>query len=290
MTVCYGLSIEINAPSWHPSRADTVLAILAERSNKAHIQLEMQTSHPFHRAVYAIGGCLLVAALWLRINPPPNKLKSNYRLGDLVKGHFFRTVGCASIRAQYYREYPGSIATAYARRTCEGNNWNVLSGIVNRRTSPAAVADAVIHVRLGDVAERVNVESAWASTEKCTSVYPSSGKVPACWYIRSAQFFKTVVIPTLIARNASSVHLIGSSHHCILRVRRACQSRNSEWYRDQATTLFKEAGFSVTWSWNQPPDSDFMRMATSRVFVQSGGGFSDSAAHCVARAGGIVIS
>ena len=241
------------------------------------------------RALICVGPCITLAVVWICTDPLHNKIQSSYRLGDAVGGYLFNSVGCANLRVQYSRDYPGSIATEYVQSTCSSKNWNLLSMIVNRRSSPARVSDAVIHIRLGDVAERSNIQSVWKATKKCTSVFPTASRVPDCWYIRSALFFKTVVIPALVARNVTFVLFVGSSRHCVLWARHACQSRNSDWYRVKVTRLFEQAGFGVSWSWNQPPDPDFLIMATARVFVQSGGGFSSSAAHCVSINNGTVI-
>ena len=238
--------------------------------------------------VYSFVVCtigLIVSIGWIHKNPRMNI--ENYRLGDVVNGHLKGS--CTKIKAIYYKHYPGSIATEYLQSTCQGQDWAILSSIVNKRNTIAPKDNAVVHVRLGDVAERADIKSAWFTTKTCTTEYPVSGPTPDCWYIRSALFYKETIIPALLLKNVASVRFIGSSRHCILWARTACRSKNSDWYRNKITLLFKRTGFSVTWSWNQPADVDFIMMATAQIFVVGGGGFSSSAAHCVYRNNNTVI-
>ena len=262
-----------------------------QQRNSLVSEKTMQAGIPcFVYIAAAIATALLVLSMvWVDRNPRMNA--ENYRLGDVTNGFFFEKNhgGCAKIRAVYSKHYPKSIAAKYLQSTCKGKIWATLCSIANTHSTIAPKASAVVHVRLGDVAERADIKYAWSTTEKCTSVYPDTGHTPDCWYIRSALFYKETVIPALAAKNATSILFIGSSRHCVLWARQSCQSKNSDWYRERITQLFVRAGFGVAWSWNQPADIDFVMMATARVFVVGGGGFSTGAAHCVHRNNGTVI-
>lgn len=193
------------------------------------------------------------------------RLRASYRLGDTINGYLAAEHGgCQPLRRWLAANYPGSIADAYAAATCKANNWAVLCDIIRSRAPPRADT-AVVHMRLGDVAESADIAAVWRGRRPCSYIYPRA-------------FYTERVIPELSARNVTTVVLVGSSRHCT-RVR-GCRSSHSQWYRAQLTQLLRSRGFAIRNRWNQPADDDFMVMATAGVFVPSGGGFSAAAARC----------
>jgi hypothetical protein len=199
------------------------------------------------------------------------RLRRDYRLGDVVSGYLLSKHGCTALKYDYSTKYPCSIATKYLRQTCMPQNWDALCAIAHRE--PGARDDrgkTVLHLRLGDVAERSEIKALWAAKWPCTQ--------RDCEYVRPKSYYVSNILPGLVAANVSSVVVVGSSAHCARPA--GCHSTNSIWYRNKLVSLLQHRGYRVDLRWNHDADDDFVTMASARLFVPGGGGFSAAAARC----------
>tara|TARA_Y100000592_G_scaffold97728_1_gene169143 strand:- start:158 stop:850 length:693 start_codon:yes stop_codon:yes gene_type:complete len=225
-----------------------------------------------HTAIAILAVASTVVAWWKFTEPA--RLRAAYRLGDIVSGYLVQAEGCLTTRQAYARDYAGSIATEYISKTCDAHDWNTLCGIVRHRRdfiAPRLQHSVVVHTRLGDTAESIDIAALWEAAWPCPEL---------CEYVRPRAFYTEVAIPAMKYMNVTTVVLVGSSLHCTKTM--GCGSANSEWYRAKLTSLLRKENFRVRVRWNQAADDDFLLMANAKILVRSGGGFSGAAAHCAA--------
>jgi hypothetical protein len=189
----------------------------------------------------------------------------DYRLGDLVKGYFVRgSIGSGAqcrekIEKHYYSFFPNSIGSDYLRRTVFFNDFNQLSKIVVERSNVTHEVplnnSLVIHLRLGDVAEKYE-DSYWEAVS-----------LPGKTYMKNRAYFESVILE--LPRDIRNVELVsGSIRHgnpTTLGLRRSLR------YVGLVVKLFESHGFAVSErNSSNVPDDDFVYMARSRWFVYAG--------------------
>ena len=126
--------------------------------------------------------------------------------------------------------------------------------------------DIVIHTRIGDIAYGTG-DTLWrdgnAYTKNC-SYY--EGIVDA---LKSTNLSKIIIV-------GSNIRLGGSDLTNSLKV-----VESSDKYKKLISSFFLERGFSVIGRWEHDPDVDFVFMSHAKLYVKSGGGYSQSVSKCV---------
>ena len=222
-----------------------------------------------------------------------DKSKPMYRLGDMIRNKRFRD----NINGGYlaYKEYyPNSIVTIYMGRISklpiakQDNNMQVLHSIIS---SPRFVkyknssTNIVIHCRTGDVIDQQPYSVDEFLSADRISTWKCSGGKDSCRhnYVKSLSYYKSILSkiqnipsPPKKITIVTGFH-IGGAHTKSLK------------YIERIVDFFKSNGFDVATRINKPADSDFVYCATSKYFVQSGGGFSHFIARLVKSRGNHVI-
>lgn len=202
---------------------------------------------------------------------------ASYRLGDIVRGF-------AVHQAKHYQhQFPTSIAAEYLYRRNETMDLDLLCNIAHERAAGSGGAPAddalVVHLRLGDVA-KVSGDQMWESGVRVGKAMQE--------YVRPRTYYDRLSLPPPSA--VSTVILVGSdihrSHGDVGN--QTVQSLNSARYKSLAHKWFESKGYEVLACRNRLPDVDFAQMATAKLFVFGGGGFSFMAGWCVEKRGGRV--
>jgi hypothetical protein len=202
---------------------------------------------------------------------------ASYRLGDIVRGFAVHQA------RHYHHQFPSSIASEYLRRKNQTMDLPVLCAIAHERAAVAGKApsdnDLVVHIRLGDVA-RLSGSEMWENGVRVGKAMQE--------YVRPRAYYEHLTLPPPSA--VSTVILVGSdihrSHGDFLN--QTEQLQNSASYKNILREWFESKGYAVQEYHNRLPDEDFVQMATAKMFVFGGGGFSFMAGWCVEKCGGKV--
>jgi len=200
----------------------------------------------------------------------------SYRLGDMIRSSGFREeINRGYLAHKEY--YPKSIATIYMERigklpiAKQDNNIQVLSSIIS---SPRFVKyknkqpGIVIHCRTGDVIDRQPY-----SVDEFLSADRRLQPANKYYYVKSLSYYKSILSEIQnIPSHPKKITIVTGFHT-------GGDHAKSLKYIDQVVDFFKSYGFAVATRINKSADSDFVYCATSKYFVQSGGGFS----HIIAR-------
>lgn len=211
--------------------------------------------------------------------------KPMYRLGDMIKNHDYRE------RADGYNghkaNYPNSIATIYMggiRKlpiAKQDNNMQVLSSIISSLRFVKyknSSTDIVIHCRTGDV-----IDQQPYSVDEFLSADRRLQPANKYYYVKSLSYYKSILSEIQkIPSHPKKITIVTGFHTGGNHIK-------SLKYIDQVVDFFKSNGFAVATRINKSADSDFVYCATSKYFVQSGGGFSHIIARLVKSRGNRVI-
>jgi hypothetical protein len=194
-----------------------------------------------------------------------------YQLGDVVKGISASHLGWYRLRKRYERIWPESIATEYLKRTTDSKRFDILCSIARSRGRKAkdlpGPHDVVVHLRLGDVADR--------SRQTAASLWQRGSGSPG-YYIKGAAYYDKIAMD--LHKNVSKVFLVGWNHHGSYG-----NHETSNRYRDYVLNFFESKGYKVVSRWENSPDDDFIFMVHAATFVYGGGGFSRIIGECVRR-------
>lgn len=201
----------------------------------------------------------------------PASLFSGYRLGDCIKG--CRTCGNDT----------DTIAFAYSQAACPSslNNLKVIKELLHQKDGkegfevpdPNAV---VIHLRLGDVMERVSISATTMLMDGATPRH--NGKFPGA--IRSIYQY----LDDLQETGATKVEIVGGSHHAYTGQTKSLPYAHCLHYALHMAgyqTSLRLGGVS--------PDQDFYYMSHSKRIMVSSGGFSRLMGQMAVEHGGEII-
>jgi hypothetical protein len=223
--------------------------------------------------------------------------KGGYRLGDMIMYQTERlkrwpnlplidgnkVINPAPDGKEYHcNRFPDSIATEYMQATEASSDFDVLDTIIDRRLSNIeddtsfnhtnGLADAVIHLRVGDV---IN----WAPftvqefLDERRRHYESWAEAYQQSFVRPLSYYDALPFPKEVKR----ILLYGATR-CGGALRHdhkdMLDDSKSVAYVKAVTQLLLSKGFDVRAILNGDPDEDFLAMTGSRYFVPSGGGYS----------------
>lgn len=190
-----------------------------------------------------------------------------YRLGDVVSGYIVLEQGWPEVWRRYTTLFPNSIATEYLAATRESYQYDLLCNIVKTRGTHSSDLpsedDIVVHVRIGDIAFGTG-ESLWRDGNT---------------YTKNSTYYEGIA-DRLKSTNSSKIVIVGSN------IRMGGNNKpdlveTSDEYKKLISSFFHRLGFSVSGRWERDPDKDFIFMSHAKVFVKSGGGYSQSLSECV---------
>jgi hypothetical protein len=187
----------------------------------------------------------------------------NYRLGDIINGHFYKSNKTKF--KNYGKLYPNTLAAKYVEnvkmKSKKIENFNVLYKIIdiNNKTKNGIN----VHLRVGDVIKNFNNGK--------YKFHVSLNKK----YIYGVQPIVYEKLITKLKEQTSdrNVKIFYGSHNYF--------NKFTTKYINDVKQVFKNNGFNVTESKSFNPDTDFIEMCNSKIFVQSLGGFSNAVSKIV---------
>jgi hypothetical protein len=186
-----------------------------------------------------------------------------YRLGDIIKVFTRGNMNHPDYKklvSDTITQFPHSLGALYGARAKKPFDYDVLFSIMK---TPQFVKDnsppgtCTLHLRLGDTVSR-----------------PS--------YSRPLEYYTTCIVPLLRQHKIDTLTIVTGSHT-------QENLKESSRYVDNVKTIVQQVVKNITVRAGHSPDSDFIFMATSHIFVASGGGYSRVIKNIVQRRGGIVL-
>ena len=156
-----------------------------------------------------------------------------YQLGDVVKGISASHMGWYRLTKRYERNWPESIATEYLKRTTDSKRFDILCSIARNRDRQTkdlpGPFDVVVHLRLGDVADR--------SRQTAASLWQRGSGSPG-YYVKGAEYYEKNAKG--LPRNATNIYLVGWNHHGS-----SGNHVTSNRYREYVLSFFESKGYNV---------------------------------------------
>lgn len=221
---------------------------------------------------------ILVILLFILIFVEKENLKNvskykEYRLGDLVKGYFVRTVDRKKIFKNYPRIFPDTIASRYIKEIKnlpDNQKWNNI-GILDKLTKSEEIIDAALHLRLGDII---------SDYQKKTNTFKNGHQGKNVYFYQPYVYDK--IIKELKNKGVKKIHIFYGSHNI-------WDSNSSKYVKIIKDIIFKN-NIRIIDKKTGNPDKDFIEMSNAKIFIKSGGGFSRLIARLAKRRNSIVIS
>ena len=198
----------------------------------------------------------------------------SYRLGDVIKGYFFKENKTFLLNNCYPKYYPNSLATKYLKEIKnlpydkKFSNLNVLEKL----TKSNKKLDIALHLRLGDVIGNFN--------KKKNIFNQRAGEKKYIYFYQPKSYKK--IAKKLNKMNINKVHVFYGSHTNDF-------DSNNKLYVKKVKKIFKQHNIDFIYSSTNDPDKDFILMSNSKIFIKSGGGYSRLIASLVTNKGNKVI-
>lgn len=235
----------------------------------------------------------------------------NYRIGDVFK--FIGKKGFKINKDEYNRLYPNSIATMYINKCKVPYRFKCLKEIImDKAKKTKNVLDrsktAVIHLRTGDCIECDNYNTVDDMLKnKDGGVCFKGIKTLNNWsrYVKPISYFRNK-IRTLKEFGIRDIYIISGSHRPkgyvwnstmydknSKRYEFSCEIRNfkkSIKYIKKISELFIENDFNVIVRTGNNPDDDLILATQGKIFIPTGGGYSNLLTKINSNIGNIVLN
>ena len=208
--------------------------------------------------------------------------KINYRLSDMFK-NYKRNV---PMGYEYHKKnYPNSIIVEYMDKTTQGHQYDIMEDIINKRHKLSNYKYIkkykkyiIMHIRIGDVIQHNECNAydlLYNNTNNCSYKYRN--------YVKSIQYYDNIIKQIKTNYKNYKVLFIGGIHHKI-------NHSKSYNYINLIKKHFEKNYIKVKLRINRDADIDFLIMSKCKIFIPSGGGFSNVIQTLVTRNGGIILT
>ena len=190
-----------------------------------------------------------------------------YRLGDIIK--YWNNLKYQKGNFEYINsikyKYPNSIGDIYLKKNIskKKNNFDLLFKIIDDKNKNIKKKEISIHLRIGDVLNLDKNKNLIYSSKYVTKVTDIEKIIP---------FLKN-----------KKVNIFYGSHYNL-------KKDISEKYLNEIRTLLNKNNIKIIENNSGNPDYDLLNMCNSKIFIQSGGGFSNIIAKYIKSRGGKVIN
>ena len=208
-----------------------------------------------------------------------NSKWENYRLGDIVNGFSLNS----NLKSEkkyiknFDKKYPHSIGDLYIKKTThiknKKNNLDVLLEIIDDKLNSKKEEDHItLHLRIGDsIKDFVNNKF----------IYNKN-------YATKLEDIKKII--SYLKKQNKIVYIFYGIHNKNKKSKhKKDMLKVTTIYLQKIRDLFNENKIKFIEKTNGNPDDDFIKMCNSKIFIKSGGGFSDLISKVVQKKGNKVI-
>lgn len=210
------------------------------------------------------------------------KLGYSYRLGDIVKGYIYTYE--KKLFNKYTTLYPDTIASKYIIKGKELNidftkiNYNLIMDIIDSYKLKFNNNNTInIHLRVGDTITGYKNKKYIILKNKANKLYA----LQPIEYINIINILKKKYVKFNKIKLFYGFHTPEKDSDIL---------KYSYKYINEITTLFTNNNYTVIKTNNNHPDLDFIEMTNSKIFIQSGGGYSKLISDIVKIKNNIVIN
>jgi len=197
----------------------------------------------------------------------------SYRLGDIINGVIYRKYYI--IYLSYPILYRNSIATKYINKVKilhDNEKWNNLN-ILDKLTKSNEYIDVDLHLRTGDIIGMYDNKN-----NRFKPALPGYQK----YFYQPESYIK--IAEKMNEMNINKVHVFYGSHNSWFRF-----DTNNKLYIKKVKKVFNNHNIEFIHSSTNNADKDFILMSNSKIFIQSGGGYSKFIADLILKRGNTVI-
>lgn len=189
----------------------------------------------------------------------------NYRLGDIVSG-LLRRKKNNDYYNNFSKNYPNTIASKYINQTSKlpekkkDFNFKVLTNICKSYKKKVKNDNIVVHLRIGDsLINKINNKY----------IFLSKGKIFNFDGFLQPNDFQKLIDLKLKNHKSNKVFLVYGFHNSNFN------KKISDDYVQDVKKIFIKNGYVIKKHINGNPDEDFLFMINSKIFISSGGRFSN---------------
>jgi len=190
----------------------------------------------------------------------------NYQLGDIIKGWIYKT--SIGLYNSYPTKYPETLATKYineVKNLPENKKWNNMT-VLDKLTKNSKKLDVALHLRMGDVIGKYDNKT---NTFNSSDLFTDPRQSPTVNYFHQPFIYEKLFKQLKEPQNIKQINLFYGSH-------KGWNTDNDK-YLEIIKNIITNNGFKIIDNSNGNPDSDFINMSNSKIFIRSGqgGGFSN---------------
>ena len=194
----------------------------------------------------------------------------NYQLGDVIKGWMYKT--SKGLYNSYPTKFPDTLATKYineVKNLPKNKKWNNMK-VLDKLTKRPNKLDVALHLRMGDVICKYDKKTNTFNTS-CGSAGSKSHES----YFHQPSIYEKLFKQLKQQQNIKQIHLFYGAH--------TVWNEDNDKYLEIIKKIINSNGFKIIDNSNGNPDSDFINMSNSKIFIRSGqgGGFSNSISNLV---------
>ena len=183
----------------------------------------------------------------------------NYRLGDLIKGHFIKSKRKTDKNTflNYPKKFPNTLASRYIqeiKNLPNSQKWNNIK-VLKKLTKSEEIMDVALHIRLGDVL---------GNYQKKTNTFKKIVKNKIEYFYQPHVYEK--IIKELKNKGVKEIHIFYGSHNI-------WDSNSSKYIKIIKDIIYKN-NIRIVDKKTGNPDEDFIKMSNAKIFIKTGGGFS----------------
>lgn len=197
-----------------------------------------------------------------------NEYWIGYRLGDIIK--YWNNLKHQKTNFEYINsikyKYPNSIGDIYLKKNVnkKKKNFDLLFRIIDEKIINKKPNEISMHLRIGDVLNFDKNKNLIYLNEYVTRVTEIEKIIP-------------------LLKNKKKINIFYGSHYNL-------KKDISEKYLNEIRTLLNKNNIKIIENNSGNPDYDLLNMCNSKIFIQSGGGFSNIIAKYIKSRGGKVIN
>ena len=202
----------------------------------------------------------------------------NYRLGDIIRGYFTNNINNKNIKylKNLNKKYKNSLGHKYYQKTKGKENLNELFKLIENESKKLKLKfDICMHIRLGDVI--IDGDNPHILPEK----YKDKPQ-----YNYSLDTYNKLFYSLKSNYNVNKILIFGGGHRKLNKK----QKNESNKFILNIKKLCINNNINTEFRLGNNPDEDFLLMSNSKIFIKTGGGYSQTISDYVSYKNNLVIN
>lgn len=199
---------------------------------------------------------------------------NNYQLADIIRGMLYYRK--REIYNSYPTKYSDTLATKYineVKNLPKNKQWNNME-VLDKLTKRSNKLDVALHLRMGDVIGKYDKKTNMFK-DSVEPLFRRPSQAPSSTYFHQPFIYEKLFKQLKQQQNIKEIHLFYGAH--------TVWNEDNDKYLEIIKKIINSNGFKIIDNSNGNPDSDFINMSNSKIFIRSGqgGGFSNTISNLV---------